>query len=402
LTAPVLSGTATGTYTLGGTLTITSPTFENQPKFPSGSAAAPSIRHIGGETGFYFPAADTVAATTGGTERLRINSSGNVGIGTTSPSSRLHTLTASGENKLIVEAGATSQAATLSLQTNNTTPGQCIVYMGHTSASTNGQVGYDPPTDALYLFTNNTERMRINNSGSVGIGTSLPSYRLHVHNSAATGTTFKDNIILTVSSNGNGADATLNLMDSVNNNAVISQLSGALLFGTGPGTPERMRLDSSGNLIIKRSSAVQPATIVCSATQNTRLMSFVNNNNNNEIGYIFSINDGTTTQYATSSDYRLKENINRITNGLATIGALKPVTYNWISSKSSGEGFIAHELQEHIPLAVTGQKDEVNEEGKPVYQGVDCSKIVVHLVAAIQELKAENDTLKARLDAANL
>jgi len=182
LTAPVLSGTATGTYTLGGTLTITSPTFENQPKFPSGSAAAPSIRHIGGETGFYFPAADTVAATTGGTERLRINSSGNVGIGTTSPSSRLHTLTASGENKLIVEAGATSQAATLSLQTNNTTPGQCIVYMGHTSASTNGQVGYDPGTDALYLFTNNTERMRINSSGNVGIGTTSPGTKLDIKN----------------------------------------------------------------------------------------------------------------------------------------------------------------------------------------------------------------------------
>jgi hypothetical protein len=88
-----------------------------------------------------------------------------------------------------------------------------------------------------------------------------------------------------------------------------------------------------------------------------------------------------------------------MTTGLATIDALKPVTYDWISDKSVGEGFIAHELAEVIPLAVTGEKDAVDDDGKPRHQGVDYSKIVVHLVAACQELSAKNDALEARLAA---
>ena len=92
---------------------------------------------------------------------------GNLGIGTSSPSTRLHTYTASGENKLTVEAGAASQSATVSLVTNATTPGQAILYMGKSGASTNGQVGYDPNNNFLYLYTNNTERLRIDSAGRV-------------------------------------------------------------------------------------------------------------------------------------------------------------------------------------------------------------------------------------------
>jgi hypothetical protein len=104
---------------------------------------------------------------------------------------------------------------------------------------------------------------------------------------------------------------------------------------------------------------------------------------------------GSATGYNTSSDYRLKENVTPMTTGLATISALKPVNYDWISDKSQGEGFIAHELQAVISHAVTGEKDAVDADGNPQYQGVDYSKIVVHLVAAIQELKAEFDAYKA-------
>ena len=108
---------------------------------------------------------------------------------------------------------------------------------------------------------------------------------------------------------------------------------------------------------------------------------------------------GSTTSFNTSSDYRLKENVAPMTTGLATINALKPVTYDWISDNSQGEGFIAHELQAVIVHAVTGEKDAVNEDGSIKPQGVDYSKIVVHLVAAIQELSAKNDALEARLAA---
>jgi hypothetical protein len=112
------------------------------------------------------------------------------------------------------------------------------------------------------------------------------------------------------------------------------------------------------------------------------------------IGNIVQV--GTTSvAYNTSSDYRLKENVVSMTTGLTTVKALKPVTYDWISDKSAGEGFIAHELQAVIPHAVTGEKDAVNEDGSIKPQGVDYSKIVVHLVAACQELSAKNDALEA-------
>ena len=96
--------------------------------------------------------------------------------------------------------------------------------------------------------------------------------------------------------------------------------------------------------------------------------------------------NGTTTAYNTTSDYRLKENVQLMTGGLDTIAALKPVTYDWISNGSAGEGFIAHELQAVIPEAVYGEKDAVNDKGEIKPQGVDFGKIVPHLVAAIQEL----------------
>jgi len=140
----------------------------------SGSNQASAFRQRAGTFEFYSASSGTAGNAITFTALMTLISSGNVGIGTASPSTRLHTLTASGENKLIVEASAASQAATLSLQTNNTTPGQCIVYMGKTGASTNGQVGYEPNYDYLYLFTANTEKMRITSSGNVGIGTSSP------------------------------------------------------------------------------------------------------------------------------------------------------------------------------------------------------------------------------------
>ena len=101
---------------------------------------------------------------------------------------------------------------------------------------------------------------------------------------------------------------------------------------------------------------------------------------------------------------RLKHDIAPMTGALAKVEALKPVTYKWNSDDSEGEGFIAHELAEVCPHAVTGDKDAVDEEGKPVYQGVDTSFLVATLTAAIQELKAIVDAqateiaeLKAKL-----
>jgi hypothetical protein len=115
----------------------------------------------------------------------------------------------------------------------------------------------------------------------------------------------------------------------------------------------------------------------------------------NSVGGIST--NGTSTTYATSSDYRLKNTVAPMTGALAKVALLKPCTYKWNADGTDGEGFIAHELAEVCPDAVTGAKDAVDAEGKPVYQGIDTSFLVATVVAAIKELKAELDTVKAEL-----
>ena len=100
------------------------------------------------------------------------------------------------------------------------------------------------------------------------------------------------------------------------------------------------------------------------------------------------------TVYNTTSDYRLKESVKPLSGGLARVNALKPSVYNWKSDGSTGEGFLAHELAEVVPAAVTGEKDAVNADGTIKSQGIDMSRVVPILVAAIQELTAEVNALK--------
>ena len=117
-----------------------------------------------------------------------------------------------------------------------------------------------------------------------------------------------------------------------------------------------------------------------------------------QAGYIVTTNTSTTT-YNSGSDYRLKESVQPLTNALSTVAKLKPSTYKWKVDGSEGQGFIAHELQEVFPLAVTGEKDAVDEDGKPKLQGVDQSKLVVLLTAALQELNAKVDAQAAEIAA---
>ena len=104
----------------------------------------------------------------------------------------------------------------------------------------------------------------------------------------------------------------------------------------------------------------------------------------------------TAASFNTSSDYRLKENCAPLTGGLATVGQLSPCEFTWKSDGSIGRGFIAHELQAVVPEAVSGEKDVVDENGRPQYQGVDAAKLVPYLVAAVQELSAKVAALEAR------
>ena len=86
-----------------------------------------------------------------------------------------------------------------------------------------------------------------------------------------------------------------------------------------------------------------------------------------------------------TSDYRLKHDINPLEGGLSRITALRPCTYRW-PDETDGEGFLAHELGEHLPSAAFGAKDAIDESGAPIYQRIDQTKLIPHLVGAIQEL----------------
>ena len=302
--------------TLDGTNGITTPALENDgvTTVAAGSASAPAITTDGDtNTGVFFPAADTIAFAEGGAEAMRITSAGRLGLGTTTP----------GYNQTIFGSGNTFLQIS---QSGDSVVGSIIGRAG----STNLRI-QNSENAATEFWTNNTERMRIDSSGNVLVGTtSLPSG----------------------SKSGAGFEA------------------GA----------------SSGRTILQLGTT---------STAQLALARFYNPN-----GGVGSIEtNGSSTAYNTSSDYRLKENIAPMIGALATVAQLKPCTYTWKVDGSAGQGFIAHELQAVLPDCVSGEKDEVDADGNPQYQGMDTSFLVATLTAAIQELSAKNDALEARIAA---
>jgi Chaperone of endosialidase len=198
--------------------------------------------------------------------------------------------------------------------------------------------------------------------------------------------------------------------DSNGDGYVYNLKNATLRFGTN--NAERARIDSSGNLLVNQTSQVGAERVGISFDRTAQQGLMIKNTSNTSPSnatyltfYYFTTNTGsinstgTTTSYGTTSDYRLKENVQPMTGALAKVAALKPCTYTWKSDGSSGEGFIAHELQAVCPDAVTGEKDAVNEDGSIKPQGIDTSFLVATLAAAIQEQQAMIEELKARVAA---
>jgi hypothetical protein len=312
--------------------------------------------------------------TNGTTTAVTIDTSQNVGIGTASPSGRL-------------AVAATGGAGLIVGQSND-----------NFYASTNHR---------FYDLSYTNERMRIDSSGNVGIGTSSPSVSLHVSNAT-------DNVAKIRLSRGTSSQNYLQLQMSGGDSAIVASgitgVNGSLLFGRDANTgtfTESARFDASGNLLVGTTTAITTGRFVLKAPATTNLGEWrvttngysmiMYNASDTQVGYI-SINASTTT-YNTGSDYRLKENIAPMTGALAKVAQLKPCTYTWKATGEDGQGFIAHELFEVVPDAVSGEKDAVDEKGNPRYQGVDTSFLVATLTAAIQEQQAIITTLTDRITA---
>jgi hypothetical protein len=270
-----------------------------------------------------------------------------------------------------------------------------------TSTGNGGLISTGDDSGILNIQTNETTAISIDASQRIGIGTTSPSNILDIVSAS--------NPTIRITDTTNNCYTELNATDTVGYVGTAS--NHAFAFTTN--NTERMRIDSSGRVCIGVTSAAYSTACVmnvnvdavsasggawvskAASTSTAFHMNFQNGNGG--VGGIST--SGSATQYVTSSDYRLKNSITPMTGALAKIAQLKPVIYKWNSDNSDGEGFIAHELAEICPHAVTGEKDAIDADGNPKYQGIDVSFLVATLTAAIQELKAINDTQAETINA---
>jgi hypothetical protein len=168
--------------------------------------------------------------------------------------------------------------------------------------------------------------------------------------------------------------------------------------GIGTTSPvHRLHVEDNGNVVRFYNTGSSNATLTLRAdgadgTDSAIQVSF-RDDGDNAVGSITSTGNGTA--FNTSSDYRLKENVVEMTDALDRVSQLKPSRFNFIANPDKTyDGFLAHEVQDIVPEAISGDKDEVDEDGNEKYQGIDQSKLVPLLVGAIQELKKEIEILK--------
>jgi len=255
----------------------------------------------------------------------------------------------------------------------------------------------------------------VNSSGNVGIGTSTINNRLVVQsNSAEEGITVR----------GGGYDALkIGMVNpGVSNDGIINvAIANALRFATN--NTERMRIDSSGYVLVNATStsgvdtggsANEGVVITPSgqiqAQRDSDAALYLSKNTivfpaiarfavaGSIVGRIEVTS--SSTSYVESSDYRLKENITEITDGITRVKQLNPSRFNFIADPDKTvDGFIAHEVQDVVPEAISGEKDAVNEDGSIDPQGIDQSKLVPLLTAALQESIALIESQQSQIDA---
>ena len=314
---------------------------------------------------------DTDASTaltvkTVGTTAVTIDTSQNVGIGTISPNTRLQVYKAAAS----AFTGTSPGALLLTDSTNTTNYFTSIDFNTTTSPSVPFArigMGYTAGGSTLNFGTTNSyasgitnTAMTIDSTGNVGINTTSPSSYGKL---AVTGDGYFSGSV------GIGAVPVYPL--HVNGSGSVAYIT----QGTASGyTLILNALSQSGTYYLVAWQA--GGTTVASVTTN-----------------------GTTVTYGVGSDYRLKNNIQPMTDGLSKVARLNPVTWKWKLDGTDGQGFIAHELAEVCPDAVVGEKDAVDEDGNPKHQMVDTGFLIGILTKAIQEQQALITSLTARIEA---
>jgi hypothetical protein len=308
----------------------------------AGTTAGTAIAVAGDTTG------NLAFQTNGTTTAMTIDTSQRVGIGTAPRSwtSGVSVIDFGASGAILSSA---TGAGVVDLYYNNFFNGSNSIYKATGSASYYRQldgnhIWYNAPSGTAGNTISFTERMSINSVGDVLIGTN----------------TFP----------GSG-------------------LTNGVAYVFGVGTDQRASFNANNGNNVMNINQTFPDTVSRGQIYFYRQSTFV--------GSITSTNSATA--YNTSSDYRLKENIAPMTGALAKVTQLKPCTYKWKVDGSDGQGFIAHELAETCPDAVSGEKDAVNEDGSIKPQGIDTSFLVATLTAAIQELNAKVEAQAAEIAA---
>lgn len=332
-----------------------------------GTASNPSLEGTDSNTGVFFPAADTVAIGTGGTEALRVNSSQNVGIGTTSPTNKLHVLSTSSEVARFIRDNTSNASGGITIGNNS----RVFTIYGDNSAL------------SFWDTTASAQRMTLDASGNLGLGTtSTSTYRANISRTGGGG--------LQVSTTASTAsNPSIDLLDGAVD-AVLSASGTESMFwvGTYSNHPVGFRTNNS-----ERARFTAAGGFTCAGIYNTTVGAtnrdvFVDNGG--VVGYVSSLRASKT-------------NIANLTD-TSWLYQLNPVTFNY--RKKDEEGNYTDEVDGDIQYGMIAEDveqvrpdlcfyDEV--EGQQELRGIQYSKLVPVMLKALQELKAELDATKAEV-----
>ena len=359
------------------------------------------MRAYGASTGTGFLTFDTGGGGGGASsERMRLDSSGNLGLGTTNA-------TPSNGGGMCINGGSITRIDLRNSTTGDTTgDGTSLQLNGNDFTIENRESGY------VAISTSLTERMRITTTGEITLSNS-DGIRLSPQNSnlySADGALSYYGTDNAVYLNGAGANGWLRLQGSGaenNRNAINIFSSGYSLADTIEfitASSSRARIKSDGSFLINTTSNSQDgclridfndaassplnAGIQMTAGRTNSSNQMIFGNPNGTVGTIQTLNSATS--YNTSSDYRLKEDLKDF-NALDIASKIKMYDFKWKAGDSRSYGVMAHELQEVVPQAVSGDKDAED------MQQVDYSKLVPILLKSIQELEARVKELEKEI-----